>query len=93
MGFWNPLSNLILAMNRHAGYAYPYVVLAIATVPLTYLLAQRLGATGAALSIVLLDLGMCGVVVRLGRRLFVSRAEVVAAVKGAYPGTWPDRMG
>ena len=81
-GFWTPLSNLILAMNRHASYAYPYLALAAATVPMTYVLAHRLGATGAAVSITLLDAAMCIVITRLGRRLFVGHAELAAVVGG-----------
>ena len=79
-GLWNPLANLILAMNRHAGYAYPYLALATAAVPLTYLSAQHLGAPGAALSMAVLDATMCVVVVRLGRRLLVSRTELGTVV-------------
>lgn len=80
-GIWNPLSNLILAMNRHAGFAYPYVALGVATIPATYLLARQWGATGAGISIALLDAGMCLVILRLGRRLFVSRGEVIEAAR------------
>lgn len=79
-GFWNPVSNLILAMNRHASFSYPFVVLALLTVPASYFLSLRFGATGAGLSIALMDVLMCIVIVRLGRRLFVSPREVIAAI-------------
>jgi O-antigen/teichoic acid export membrane protein len=79
-GVWNPLSNLILAMNRHAGFSYPFVVLALLTMPVSYFLSAQMGAAGAGLSIALMDLAMCMVIFRLGRRLFVSRAEMMAAL-------------
>lgn len=78
-GFWNPVSNLILAMNRHASFSYPFVVLALLTMPVSYILSRQYGSTGAGLSIALMDLAMCMVIARLGRQLFVSPAEVIAA--------------
>lgn len=80
-GFWNPLSNLILAMNRHASFSYPFVVLAILTIPASYILALRLGAIGPAIAIGAMDLIMCVLILHLGRRMFVSRGELVEAVR------------
>jgi len=77
-GFWNPLSNLILAMNRHATFAYPFAMLALLTIPASYLLSLRLGSTGAGVSIALMDIAMCAVLVRLSRTLFVTPGEVIA---------------
>jgi O-antigen/teichoic acid export membrane protein len=78
-GLWNPLSNLILAMNRHAGFSYPFVVLALLTMPASYALATWIGAAGAGLSIAVLDSAMCVVILRMGRRCFVSIGEARAA--------------
>lgn len=83
-GFWTPVSNLLLAMNRHAGYSYAFVIGAIATVPLSYLLSEWLGAAGAGLAIALLDLMMCVVIVRIGRGLFVSGTELRDAGRGLH---------
>lgn len=80
-GWWNPLSNLILAMNRHAGYSYPFVVLAVLTMPASYILSQSIGAAGAGWSIALLDAAMCVVIWRMGRRCFVSRGEAIEAAR------------
>lgn len=80
-GLWNPLSNLVLAMNRHAAYSYPFAVLAVLTIPASYVLSLRFGATGAAASIALLDAAMCIVILRLGHRLFVSPGEVIGSIK------------
>lgn len=80
-GFWNPLSNLILAMNRQAGFSYPFLALALLTAPVSYFLALSLGETGPAVAIAAMDLLMCGLIIRLGRRLFVGRQELAAAAR------------
>jgi O-antigen/teichoic acid export membrane protein len=80
-GYWNPLSNLILAMNRHAGFSYPYAIMAVATMPLAYIFSKWFGATGAGLAIAALDVGMCIVIARLGRRLFVTRDDLWIAAR------------
>lgn len=80
-GFWWPLSNLILAMNRHAGYAYPFVALALLSVPVAYGLSLELGPTGAALSMALMDGAMCVLVIRLARRLFGGQVDMGTALR------------
>lgn len=75
-GIWNPLSNLILAMNLHARFSYPFLILAALTMPVSYLLSLRFGPTGAALSMVMMDAAMCFVIVWLGRTMFVSIGEM-----------------
>lgn len=83
-GFWNPLSNLILAMNRHASFSYPFALFAVLTIPASYMLSLHFSATGAALSIVLMDTAMLIVIVRIGRRLFVRTDEIFPAVSGLF---------
>ncbi|WP_128938173.1 lipopolysaccharide biosynthesis protein [Bradyrhizobium zhanjiangense] len=65
-GFWNPLASLIIATNRHASFAYPFLVFAVATIPLSYVASLWLGVTGAGLSILALDICMCVVTMRKG---------------------------
>lgn len=79
-GFWFPVSNLILALNRHASYTGWFVAFAAASVPLTYLLSSRFGPTGAGLSMAALDSAMAVVILILARRLLVNGHELKTAV-------------
>jgi O-antigen/teichoic acid export membrane protein len=63
-GIWNPLSNLMLAINRQSEFALIYAVLAALGVALTLVLGARLGGTAPALALALVDLTMLGVVGR-----------------------------
>jgi O-antigen/teichoic acid export membrane protein len=54
-GTWYPISNLILALNRHAQYSYYYLTAAAASVLLSYPLVRLFGSPGAAISLLLLD--------------------------------------
>lgn len=78
-GIWGPLSNFILAMNRHSSFAYSYVVLALVTMPAAYVLSRWMADTGAALAMIALDAGMCLVILRLSQRMFVGWREIGAA--------------
>jgi O-antigen/teichoic acid export membrane protein len=64
-GTWFPVSNLILAANRHATYSYIFLAAALASVALCYPLSLWHGATGAGLSLLALDCFMFCVVMRL----------------------------
>ncbi|SFS10922.1 lipopolysaccharide biosynthesis protein [Sphingomonas jatrophae] len=79
-GYWYPVSNLILARNRHGSYSRWYVLLAALSVPLAYLLSRQFGATGAGAAMALLDGAMLIVILRLARRLVVTPQELAAAV-------------
>ena len=78
-GMWYPVSNLILACNRQAGYTLWYVALALASLPLSYALGGIAGAAGGALAMAALDLAMLLVVTRLATRILASRMELIAA--------------
>ncbi|MHC4044517.1 lipopolysaccharide biosynthesis protein [Bradyrhizobium sp. 23AC] len=82
-GFWNPLSNLILAINRHAGFAFPFLLLSALTMPVTFVCSRIMGPTGAALSVAFLDVIMCLVIAKQARRLFYRPDNPLQAV-GAY---------
>lgn len=79
-GFWTSLSVVIVAVNRQALFTVKFIGLAIAGVGLTYALSLRLGATGGALSMLVVDLVMAVVVVRIIARYFTTTADLRAAV-------------
>ena len=60
---WTPASGLLLAVNRQSSFSYRYTALAAASLTLSYFLCQGLGATGAAVGLLCLDLTMCAIVV------------------------------
>ncbi len=64
-GMWHPVSNLILAANRHAGYSYFYLVAAVLCVAICYPLSLWKQAEGAAISLLILDSVMLIFVMRL----------------------------
>ena len=54
-GFWNPLANLLVSVDRQATFAGPYLILALLTVPASYGLSLRFGAAGPALALAASD--------------------------------------
>jgi O-antigen/teichoic acid export membrane protein len=83
---WNPLSNLLLAVNRHERFTFWFVAAAAAGIGLTYLAVQQFGVTGAALANLALDLFMLVCVVRMvgqefGRLPFGWRAMAILLPK------------
>lgn len=78
-GIWYPVSNLLLACNRQAGYTIWYLALAIVSLPVGYLLTIRFGAIGGASALAALDLAMLIVVARLAKRSFGAQVDLKAA--------------
>jgi O-antigen/teichoic acid export membrane protein len=78
-GMWLPVSNLILAANRHGTYSYIFLAAAIASVALCYPLSLWLGATGAGLSLLALDCFMLVVVMRLAHAQILKPSGVASA--------------
>lgn len=66
---WNPLSNLLVAVNRHEMFTYTFVAVAAAATGLTYLFVLEWGIVGSAAASLLLDAAMLGVTWLLVRRL------------------------
>lgn len=64
-GLWNPLSNLLLAVNRQAEFAVTFVVVAAGGILLTGLTAESLGSIAPAAAMAFADLVMLGIVGRL----------------------------
>jgi O-antigen/teichoic acid export membrane protein len=78
-GFWNPLSNLVLAVDKQQTYSVPLVVLSVAAVALTYGLAPAWGPTAPAMAMALTDCAMLGLVLVLIDRHVSPLRKVLAA--------------
>ncbi|WP_162789527.1 polysaccharide biosynthesis C-terminal domain-containing protein [Altererythrobacter sp. ZODW24] len=52
---WNPLGNLLLAINRHEAYSYVFVIGAALSIGMTYVLVGSMGVSGAAAAGVALE--------------------------------------
>lgn len=66
--FWNPLSNLILAINRQQAFSYANLVVSAVGLILIWLTAPAMGAAGAGLSFAIVDIVTLAAVV-----LFIAR--------------------
>lgn len=89
---WVPLSNLIMAINRHAGFAYFFLISGVVAIGLGSVLVKRFGITGMAAALVLQEAAMVICVWRLGYRLRVIPQGVIKAAwrfGGALPGQVP----
>lgn len=87
-GFWSPLSGLLIALNRQGLFTFRFVILAVLSVPLTYVLAGRFGATGGAIAMLSVDMLMCLIIARIFRRLFAPLRELMAVI----PLAWDDGL-
>jgi O-antigen/teichoic acid export membrane protein len=65
---WAPLSDLLLAQNRHHTYTYSYLLLGTISVMLTWVLVPAFGVTGAAAANLALEVPMLAVVLFSLRR-------------------------
>ncbi len=74
-GIWNPLSNLMLAINRQSEFAIAYAILAGLAVILTLALGASLGGTAPALALALVDAAMLVVVARFAVRHWGSHGD------------------
>ena len=74
---WNPLSNLLLAVNRHERFTYWYMAASIAAIGLTYFSVRQFGVTGAALVNLGLDLLM-----------LICAVGMVRQIVGRLPFGW-----
>lgn len=55
---WMPLSNLLLATNRHETFSYAFVIMAALAVSLGAVLSPSLGALGMAIALIALEFSM-----------------------------------
>ena len=81
-GFWNPISNLLIALNWQSRYAYIFLGVSVLSIPLAYFLSERVGAIGAGAALMLVDAVMAVVIARLLTELPVTRAQVIGAFAG-----------
>lgn len=79
-GLWHPFSNLLLAINKHPWFAYPYAALALTSVGVTYFAVQWCGLLGAAFSLLLLDSCMFALIFLLFIRFVAKPIELVHAL-------------
>jgi len=79
-GVWYPLSNLVLASDRQAGYTTWYLAFAFACLPLAFGLTARFGAVGAAGAMAALDFAMLVVVARLARHVFGDHVDLTTSL-------------
>lgn len=76
-GIWNPVSNLILAVNEHARFAPALLGLALAGLLLTLATGACWGSSAAALSMAAIDLVMVAIVLRFALSRWGSPTELL----------------
>ena len=85
-GLWWPFANLILALNRHAIYSYFYLACAAVSILTAYPLVQAMGATGAALAMLALDVVMLVYTsVQADHHGIIGFGELRAAAREIWP--------
>lgn len=83
-GTWMALGNLLLAVNRHEGFARAYIVLSLAALALAWWLGEAYGSLGAALALLILDALMSTVVIAgLVREGWLGRARLTEGYHAA----------
>ncbi|WP_161914442.1 lipopolysaccharide biosynthesis protein [Methylosinus sp. C49] len=73
---WQPLSNLLLAVNRQAAYSYVYLAVALMAVVGAYPMSLWMGNVGAGLATLMLELAMTAFVAPLIWRVFLLPSPV-----------------
>lgn len=89
-GIWNPVSNLILAINRQLQFSPALVVLACIGFGTTLATGAVLGSTAAAVAMAAIDLVMLVIVLRFAFRNWASPTQLLAAaasMRRFRPGT------
>jgi O-antigen/teichoic acid export membrane protein len=83
---WNPLSNMILAINRQHAFSYANLVVSGLGLVLIWLTASRMGSASAGLSFALVDCVTLGAVL-----LFIVRNwQGDAAFRSGIVATWRE---
>lgn len=76
---WVPLSNLIMSINRHAGFSYFFLLSGALAIAIGAVLQQRVGTIGMASALVLQEAAMVCCVWRLGYRVGVIPRDAISA--------------
>jgi O-antigen/teichoic acid export membrane protein len=69
--FWFPVSNLILSINKQASYSYLYMAACLLCVIISYPLSAKLGVSGAAYALILLEIIMGIYISKIAPRLIL----------------------
>lgn len=85
---WNPLSDLLLAINRHESFSYAYVGCALAAVAATFGLVRALGIAGAAIANLAFETVMAITVLRALRKYGGPILLGPDAILAAIPVRW-----
>ena len=83
-GLWNPLSNLLLAVNRQVEFAWIYAGLAVSGVAFTAATAARLGSIAPALAFAGIDLVMLLLIARVVWQSWAKEADLRETLHGLY---------
>ena len=79
---WGPLSNLLLAVNRHASFTYFFLIASITSVAVGAVLVGRMGALGMAWAMLGLEIAMIFQVwVAARRQGMISRTKLRGAAR------------
>jgi O-antigen/teichoic acid export membrane protein len=68
---WFPVSNLILSINKQASYSYFYMAASILCVIISYPLSAKMGVSGAAYALILLEIIMGIYICKVAPRLIL----------------------
>lgn len=77
---WNPMSNMIMALNRHSAISYNYLVLGAIGLAGIFLTGAKWGAEAAAVAFLLLDAAMVALVFRFAWRNWLNHADWHGAI-------------
>lgn len=77
---WNPMANMIMALNRHAAISYSYLALGAITLAGIFLTGAMWGTEAAAVAFLLLDAAMVALVFRFAWRNWLSHADWHGAI-------------
>ncbi|KRQ01517.1 hypothetical protein AOQ72_08610 [Bradyrhizobium yuanmingense] len=80
-GFWMPLANCLIAINKHAKFSQVYLGSSLAAVAAAYPLTRALDETGAAIALLVLDATMLTVVSTILLTRLCNMREIFDALR------------
>lgn len=86
---WEPISLLLLAVNRHEGFTYVFAIGSGAAVMLCYVFARHWGVTGASVANLLFEYCMLACVLLPLRRMAGSFPVGLSVIKAVVPRKHP----
>lgn len=85
---WNPLSHLLVAVNRHERFTVIMAAGVVVTIPLTYAATRWQGLNGAAGATLCLDIFLLAYAARQARAVFGPFRIGVAALRALASSRW-----